>query len=154
MKKVSVIILDDDADDRMLLEEALDPGHFQIAGRCSSGLELLQHLAENPCPDMIIGDFYLPGMNSLDIVRRIRLRCTQPSFLYVVLSGANVEQDPLIHENMHLFDAVLEKPSEYKKLISLNADLIEIARKNGVLKGSDSDEMQNMAAAGKSGRFE
>ncbi|GGH77926.1 CheY-like chemotaxis protein [Filimonas zeae] len=148
MKKVNVIILDDDADDRMLLQEALDPGHFNIVASCSSGLDLLSFLAENPCPDMIIADFYLPGMNSLDVLRRIRLRCAEPSFLYVVLSGANVEQDPLIHENLHLFDAVMEKPDEYKKLISLNADLISIARSRGKIQDEASGEMQGMAATG------
>lgn len=133
MKKINVILLDDDADDRMLLEETLDPGHFNIVARCSSGQELFTWLAGNSCPDMVISDFYLPGLNSLDIVRRMRLRCANPAFAYVLLTGANIHSDALIHENSHLFDEVLEKPFDYQKLVNLNAALIGVARRKGII---------------------
>lgn len=147
MKKINVVILDDDPDDRMLLEEALDTGYFNIIGRCATGMELFEYLANNECPDMIIADFYLPGMNSLDIIRRLKLRCESPGFLYVLLSGANTEKDALISTNRHFFDGVLEKPADYQKLIKLNELLINIAREKNILTGEAPVKMINVTDA-------
>lgn len=141
MKKINVVILDDDPDDRMLLEEALDTGHFHVAGRCATGLELFDYLAHNECPDMIIADFYLPGINSLDIIRRLKLRCESPRFLYILLSGASIDKDLLINSNRHFFDGMLEKPADYQQLIRLNAALIDIAREKGLIAGGSVVEM-------------
>lgn len=153
MKKIDVILLDDDADDRMLLEEALDPGYFNIVARCAGGQEMLTWLAGNSCPDMIIADFYLPGLNSLDIVRRMRLRCSNPSFAYVLLTGADIHNDALIQSNSHLFDELLEKPFDYQKLVTLNATLMEIARKKGILPQAVTGTQQSFTiSAGKAER--
>ncbi|RJR30455.1 MAG: response regulator [Desulfobacteraceae bacterium] len=69
-----ILIAEDDADDRLLYEEAIRQGNHQIAYVfVGSGEELIGYLRSesNPKPALIMLDFKMPGMSFDDVISAI-----------------------------------------------------------------------------------
>ncbi len=68
--KNSVLIVEDDPDQRGILEMVFKSAGYEVTGAANGthALELLQ----NSIPDVIICDLMMPGMNGDDLVREIR----------------------------------------------------------------------------------
>jgi PAS domain S-box-containing protein len=99
--KLNVLIVEDDTATRRLLEHAVKSRGHAVSG-FSTAEEALQELEENPST-LIVIDVVLPGLDGLELCRRLRQRpdgrllyllvataCNQPDDLQAVLdAGAN-----------------------------------------------------------------
>jgi two-component system, OmpR family, response regulator VanR len=74
MTSRSILIVDDEANQRLMVEQALRALAFDwIISTAASGQEALEALALQ-LPDLIITDYHMPAMNGLDLIARVRER--------------------------------------------------------------------------------
>lgn len=71
MRAVRVLLVDDSAEFRKLLERLLRDLGFEISGSVASGEAALGAMAAAN-PDVVILDLAMPGLNGLETVKRIR----------------------------------------------------------------------------------
>ena len=70
----SILIVDDEANQRLMVEQALRALAFDwVISTAASGQEALEALALRP-PDLIITDYHMPIMNGLELIARVRER--------------------------------------------------------------------------------
>jgi CheY-like chemotaxis protein len=74
MNSRSILIVDDEANQRLMLEQALRALAYdwQIS-TAASAQEALESLAMH-APDLIITDYHMPSMNGLELIARVRDR--------------------------------------------------------------------------------
>ena len=83
--RLRVLLVDDDAEVRALLEVVLDgDGRFHVVGEAADGLEALQ-LALTHRPDVVVLDLMMPGMDGFGALPR--LRQALPAARIVVVSA-------------------------------------------------------------------
>jgi two-component system, response regulator YesN len=70
----SILIVDDEANQRLMVEQALRALAFDwLISTASSGQEALEALA-SCSPDLIITDYHMPVMNGLELLAQVRGR--------------------------------------------------------------------------------
>lgn len=70
----SILIVDDEANQRLMVEQALRALAFDwTISTAASGQEALESLALR-MPDLIITDYHMPIMNGLELIARVRER--------------------------------------------------------------------------------
>jgi two-component system, response regulator YesN len=70
----SILIVDDEANQRLMVEQALRALAFDwTISTAASGQEALESLALQ-APDLIITDYHMPVMNGLDLIAKVRER--------------------------------------------------------------------------------
>ncbi len=70
----SILIVDDEANQRLMVEQALRAlGFGWTISTAASGQEALDSLALHQ-PDLIITDYHMPIMNGLELIARVRER--------------------------------------------------------------------------------
>ncbi len=108
---VHALIVDDEANMRWVLHEALAQAGFTVAS-ASSGQDALQHLARAPV-DLVILDLKLKGMDGLTTLRRLRERW--PDVVVIILTAYG--SVPTAVEAMQLGAAdYLRKPFDVEEL--------------------------------------
>jgi CheY-like chemotaxis protein len=74
MNSRSILIVDDEANQRLMLEQALRALAYDWRiSTAASAQEALESLALH-APDLIITDYHMPSMNGLDLIARVRDR--------------------------------------------------------------------------------
>ncbi|NDD26653.1 MAG: DNA-binding response regulator [Proteobacteria bacterium] len=86
----SVLIVDDEAEICSSLEMALRPRGYEVRS-VESGEQALDSALERP-PDLVILDLSLPGMNGLEVCKRLREHSQVP---IIVLSVRSAESDKI-----------------------------------------------------------
>lgn len=81
-----VLVVEDDADMRMLLEVRLRRSGHLVVSACS-GEEALTVLAERGAPDIAVLDVKMPGMSGLELLRLLKATPAYASLPAVFLSG-------------------------------------------------------------------
>jgi PAS domain S-box-containing protein len=76
-----ILVVDDDPDVRAFLEDALDELGHDVAA-CDCGEAALAEVARD-CPDLILLDFAMPGMNGADVAREVRASCPDVPIVFV-----------------------------------------------------------------------
>lgn len=75
-----ILAVDDVLDNLLLLQVFLEAEGFEVEV-AESGIAALQQLQQT-CPDLVLLDVMMPGMNGLEVTERIRSRnCTLPILL-------------------------------------------------------------------------
>ena len=70
----SILIVDDEANQRLMVEQALRTLAFDwLISTAASGQEALEALALRS-PDLIITDYHMPVMNGLELIAQVRDR--------------------------------------------------------------------------------
>ena len=87
-----VLVVDDLAPNVRLLEAVLSPRGFRVA-TASSGEEALAALSKE-CPDVVLLDILMPGMDGYEVCRRIR-EDPGTAFLPVIMITASGEQEKI-----------------------------------------------------------
>jgi len=81
--KLGILVVDDSAIWRnFVLEELRQQANFEIIGEAADGLNAVK-MAEEYQPDLILLDLGLPGLNGIEVARRIRDNSRQSKILVV-----------------------------------------------------------------------
>lgn len=115
-----VLVVDDQASQRLLLKEMLLPLGFEVI-EADGGIACLEELARGtPTPDLVLLDIAMPVMDGWSVARAIRARgLTQ---LPIIIVSANAFESG--HERNHdgvdplLYNDFVVKPVSYNELLS------------------------------------
>lgn len=95
----TVLLVDDDADFRLALAEALrNEGHHVIEARSGeAALAVLDYLAttQTRAPDLLVLDLLLPKMSGIDVLRRVRSSPRWACLPTLVVTGVNDSMLPV-----------------------------------------------------------
>lgn len=102
-KPITLLVADDDPDDRMLTREALAENQFSSGLRfVEDGEELLDYLyqrgrysspADAPRPDLILLDLNMPKMDGREALREIKADAALRRIPVVVLTTSQADED-------------------------------------------------------------
>jgi CheY-like chemotaxis protein len=88
-QRLKVLIIDDDHDVLQVVRHALEAAGFEVR-TCENAAEAeLAVLAA--CGDYIITDHDMPGMDGLELTRRLRRNC--PESVIIGMSGRDLKQE-------------------------------------------------------------
>ena len=120
----SILIVDDEANQRLMVEQALRSLAFDcLISTAASGQEALESLALH-LPDLIITDYHMPNMNGLDLIARVRERHS-PSRIILITAYSSPE---LYDAAQRLqVDHYLTNPVPLTLLRSIAADALDAA---------------------------
>ena len=86
VKEVTTLVVDDDADMRLLVRSVLRRGSIDVVTEAASGTEAIARFAEcSPAPTVVVLDNQMPDLSGLEVARRIRQ--TAPDQLIVLFSA-------------------------------------------------------------------
>lgn len=109
----SILIVEDDAPLRALLQERLTAEGYGVEA-VATGEEALQVLAVRP-PDLVVLDLMLPGMDGLEVCRR--LRASYPAVYVLMLTARSSELDRVVGLEVGADDYVT-KPFSLNELVA------------------------------------
>jgi len=89
-QRQTVLIVEDDEGNRLLLRRFLENERYQVIEACD-GPSALHLLGSHP-PDLVVLDLGLPGLDGLDVLRRVRRNSGVP---ILVLTGTDREPSKL-----------------------------------------------------------
>ncbi len=130
-KPLHIFLVDDDADDRMLFQEAMSEVDPKAKLSLADGCDMLIQLAkiEEDKPDMIFLDLNMPGLNGFECLDEIKNKDQFGNVPVIIYSTtANPEQVKKIYNKGATL--YMQKPSSYegiKKLMNkiLSQDLFD-----------------------------
>lgn len=126
---IKVFIVDDEEDILELIRFHLDEAGFQVS-TAQNGLEVLPRIEKN-LPDLMILDVMLPGINGMDLCRKIKEKHKIPIIMVTAKTG---ETDAVLGLELGADDYV-RKPFSPRELM---------ARVRSVLRRYDTDELEQL----------
>lgn len=111
----TVLVIDDEKDLVDLLRDNLEKEHFDVicAGDGASGLEI----AREHLPDLVVLDLMMPGMDGLEVCRRLRGDPRTAHIPLVMLTARTTEADRVVGLEMGADDYVV-KPFSVRELVA------------------------------------
>jgi len=124
----SVLVVDDDDETRLLVMTALAMGQVRCT-QASSGEEALEQAQANPAGiDVIVLDVVLPGMNGMEVLRRLKASPLTAHIPVIIVSGtANRDPDLVFASELGASDH-LAKPCSPAVLLAKVKSLRSRAR--------------------------
>lgn len=122
MKKLRVLVVEDNDDSRALYTLVLSRAGFEVEGAVD-GEEALAMLDERQ-PDLLITDIHTPNMTGLELIRRLRADERWADLPIIAVTA--FDPDQLAHAAIHGATRVLRKPFEPNRLLSI---VFELTRK-------------------------
>ncbi|MBV9928111.1 MAG: response regulator [Acidobacteria bacterium] len=127
-RPITILIADDDADDRMMASEALEESRLANDLRfVEDGEELLDYLYhrgrfaaedESPRPGLILLDLNMPRMDGREALREIKSDPALRSIPVVVLTTSKAEED--IYRTYDLgVNSFITKPVQFEGLVEV-----------------------------------
>jgi len=113
---MTILYVDDDADDRQIFKEALagiDPHHLCVTAR--DGLDALSRLAEGPLPDVIFLDINMPLMDGKTCLRELRSHRQTANIPIVMFTTSHNPEEKEICQKLGATDFQF-KPVSYKEM--------------------------------------
>ncbi len=122
MKKLRVLVVEDNDDSRELYALVLARAGFDVKGAVDgeSALEMLDQCE----PDLVITDIQTPNLSGVDLIRRIRADERWMKLPIIAITAFSPDQ--LAHAAIHGATRVLRKPFEPNRLLSA---VFELTRK-------------------------
>ena len=125
-KTITILMADDDADDRLLVQEAFEENHLlNIMDTVEDGEELMDYLYrrgkydENTArPSMILLDLNMPRKSGLEALREIRADADLRSIPVVVLTTSKAEEDIIRSYELGV-NSFIVKPVTFESLVEL-----------------------------------
>ena len=124
---ITILICDDDEDDRMLTQQALEDAHIANALRfVDDGEELLDYLYQRgeysekngkaPRPGLILLDLNMPRMDGREALSVIKKDATLSDIPVVVLSTSNLDED-IVRSYRLGVNSFITKPVTFSGLV-------------------------------------
>lgn len=92
---ITVLIIDDDADDRFFMEQALKTDSSDTRLYCAdSGQQALDMLVlVHPTPDVILLDLNMPGLSGLEVLNQLKQSIRHQHIPVIVLTTSDAPTD-------------------------------------------------------------
>ncbi|MFQ5601169.1 MAG: sigma-54-dependent transcriptional regulator [Candidatus Krumholzibacteriia bacterium] len=139
-----VLVVDDEQNIQRSLELILGGIGFDVASAASGEAALI--LVEKGAPDVAFLDINLPGMDGIEVLRR--LRESDPDLPVIMISGHATIERAVEATRLGAFDFV-EKPFSRDRIVLLARNATESARlrkENAELRAAEEDEMLGESA--------
>ncbi len=108
----SILVVDDDPDIVDLLREVLEINDYRVETAVGAGA---LSLARDARPDLILLDLHMPGMDGVEVSRRLRADPATSSISIIALSAAHDLRERAAEMAA---DDYLDKPFELSKLLA------------------------------------
>ncbi len=116
MHRFSILIADDDAAARVRLTHFLEKFGYRVVV-CKDGDEAWQRINEPDAPHLLLLDWMMPGMDGVEIIRRLRQRQDVDSgYFYTLLLTARDEREDVVAGLESGADDYLIKPCHRAEL--------------------------------------
>ena len=113
-----VLIAEDDQLLRQLLEATLRP-HYPELVLVPHGEAALEHLRRQPV-DVLVTDWMMPGIDGIELVRRVRRECARPPFIIMsTVLGSKEAREHALRSGADDFLAKPSTPSEIRACLEL-----------------------------------
>lgn len=113
-----VLIVDDEADIRVLLRSQLEHAGYEVAGEAADGAEALA-LCETTKPDAVILDLLMPRVSGFEVVPKLRTKHPKARIIaYTAVAGEFVRQ-----EMQRLGIPLVLKSGQFSRLDAVLRDL-------------------------------
>lgn len=127
MIPITILICDDDEDDRILTQQALEQAHISNALRfVADGDQLLDYLYQRgefsgetgraPRPGLILLDLNMPGLDGREALKVIKTDTTLRDIPVVVLTASRLDQD-IIRSYQLGVNSFITKPVTFTGLV-------------------------------------
>ena len=114
-KQISILVVDDESAIREMIRFALGRSGMEV--RCASdGLEALNKISEKT-PDILLLDWMMPGINGLELTRRLR-RNSQTAEIPIIMLTAKVSEDDKVAGLNAGTDDYIIKPFSPRELVA------------------------------------
>lgn len=107
MNHIFILIVEDEQNQRMILEEALRTGIPNCSIRSASSVHEALDVLDHNTPDLIITDYSMPFMTGLDLIEHIRSRNINS---HIILISACSESEIGVDLKQLDIDMYLTKP--------------------------------------------
>jgi PAS domain S-box-containing protein len=107
-----ILVVDDDDDVRGFLEDALDELGHEVSG-CDCGEAAIAEVVRR-CPDLLLLDFAMPGMNGAEVAREVRSLCPDLPIVFVTGYAETEQLEAVLGPDVQ----VLRKPFGVDDLIA------------------------------------
>jgi len=118
MNKMKILLADDDEDDRLFFEEALQELRLPTdITTVEDGIELIEFLNNNKDyePHILFLDINMPRMNGIEALKELRKKDAWKDFVVAIYSTSNAETD--IEETfVQGANIYINKPNDFKVL--------------------------------------
>lgn len=115
MDEFRILIIDDEPFHNEIIRIRLE--HEGLSVSCASnGMEGLRVLQEKRF-DLIIMDFHMPGMDSMEMVRHIRILDIKAPI--IMLTGGDASFKKILHDKDAQISMVLTKPINFRNLLNI-----------------------------------
>ncbi len=122
-----ILIADDDITSRVMLGAMLQKSGFEVV-QTADGEEALREMASPDAPKLIILDWMMPGMDGLEVLKRIRAEEVQLPY-YVIMLTSKSEKSDIIAGLEAGADDYLSKPfhpGELRARVEVGRRLLDI----------------------------
>ena len=131
---MKVLIAEDENISRRRLEKFLKSMDYEVTS-CKEGLEAWEVIQSENAPNLLILDWMMPGMDGLEICRKVRKLAREP-YTFILLLTSKSEQDDIIKGMEAGADDYITKPFNKnelrvrlragKRIVELNEELLAV----------------------------
>jgi CheY-like chemotaxis protein len=122
---ISVLLVDDDPGDVLLVREAFEDHKVgNLLSVVSDGVQALEYVrgqgsyGDAPRPDLILLDLNLPRKSGIEVLEEIKSDPTLSTILIVVLTTSEAEEDILRAYKLHA-NAYITKPVDFEQFTKI-----------------------------------
>ncbi|MGR3173907.1 MAG: diguanylate cyclase [Candidatus Scalindua sp.] len=129
---MKVLIAEDENISRRKLEKFLEDLDYRVIS-CKGGLEAWDVIQAENAPNLLILDWMMPGMDGMEICRKVREQAREP-YTYILLLTSKGEQEDIVKGMEAGADDYITKPFNQnelrvrlaagKRIVELNEDLL------------------------------
>ena len=115
MEKKAILVVDDEVDVVMILKKQLMASGYEVSV-AYDGLQAVEKAKE--CPDLILLDITMGGMDGIEVLRRVRDAAETKETPVIMVTAKGASASILDAQNLGATDYII-KPFELKDLLSL-----------------------------------